>query len=61
MAQDHASVIVGLSGNGDLPQLHTYLKQNVPSITGRPHLALQAELLLTLNPSLHSLGMLYVL
>lgn len=59
MAEQIVAMIVGLSGSaGELAQLHTQLKQ---SITGRQHYVLQTHLLEQLDPSVHSLGYLFLL
>ena len=62
MAEQIVAMIVGLSGSaGELAQLHTQLKQAIPSITGRQHYVLQTHLLEQLDPSVHSLGYLFLL
>lgn len=56
-----STVVAHSSSQSDLNHLLSSLKAQVPSITGRQHLALQNQVLNGLDSSQHSLGILFIL
>ena len=60
-ADAFVSTIAGHSGPGDLINLLSSLKSQVPTITGRIHITLLQNIASSLDPVTHSLGMLFIL